>query len=161
MAPLKEVYSSFRGISTWQIGFESQTVYKLTPQRYEVDNTDIYNPHYIGESKKTRWLAGNVYLDVLAKKYPEDEFLRRCLDPKLRFEDSEKVFEFGETKGILTPKTEMQRARFLKQKIAIFYMGEDGREQILVRILTPAKIKTRLKRVGFLKLKDEHYIVPP
>lgn len=159
VTPLKEVYSSFKFVHTWVVGTESKAIYQMTPHRYEVDSTDIIWPKYVGEDKKTRWLTGYVCLDVLAKKYPENKFIQRCLDPKLRFEDSDKIAEFGSTTGILPPKTEMQRM-IQRQTIAKFLNYEKDREVILVRILTPAKIKTRVKRVGFLKFEDEHYLAP-
>jgi len=167
VAPLKEVHSSFQHIQTWVIGHELKTTYVQTPHVYVVDSTDILPgspnqglvPHYIGESKENRWLVGWVCLDVLSEKYPEDEFIQRCLDPKLRFEDSHKLFEWGETTGF--PARTKKETFSLRQEIAVFWGLERGGEAILVRILTPAKIKYYRKRVGFLRWYDEGYIVPP
>ena len=160
VAPLKEAYSSFKFVHTWVVGTESKEVYQMTPHRYEIDNTDVLWPKYVGEDKKTRWLTEYVCLDTLAKKYPEDAFIKRCLDEKLRYEDSEKAEDFGSETGLLPPKTEMQR--FLKRQEIVKFITNpiDGRKSILTRILTPAKINTKVKRVGFLKFEDEHYIVP-
>ena len=88
--------------------------YEQTPHQYVVDSADILpsadsreEPKYIGESRKTRWLIGWVLLNVLAKKYPEDEFIKRCLDPNQRREEGTYVIE-EEAKGFIIPREKSQ-----------------------------------------------------
>jgi len=164
VAPLKIASFSCRDIKErGRIGFEMRSTYVQTPHLCVMDNTEILStprseePGYLGESKKTRWLKGWVYLDVLAEKYSEDEFLKRCLDPKLRFEeDSKQLFEKEIHKGgALIPRMEKSKT-FLRQEIAVFTRVE-GSEATLVRIVTPARIKYLWK--GFFK-HAEPYIAP-
>ncbi len=152
IAPLKIVSSFIRQTGViGGLGLASGTTYVQTPHLYVVDSTDILSspePSYIGESKKTMWLTGWVCLDVLSEKYPEDQFIQRCLDPKLRFEEGSKaIFELEGEKTIL------------RQKIAEFMPVRVGHEAIHVRIVTPAKIKYRWK--GWrARPRFEPYIAP-
>jgi len=144
VAPLKLVRLS---VDSTAARIEFQKTYMQTPHLYMLENTDILSwprsaePKYLGISKESRWLTGWVYLDVLAKKYPKDKFLERCLDPKLRFED--KTYKVSEEKflvgSILHPKIEKEET-FFRQEIAMITKVE-GRDAIFVRVVTPAKIK--------------------
>lgn len=159
VVPLKEVYAAYREVPFRGGGLETVHKYEQTPHQYVIDNTDILPstdrreaPKYIGESTKTRWLIGWVLLNVLAKEYPEDEFIKRCLDPNQRYEDGRYVVETEEAKGLIIPRME-KKETIARQEIVCFGDYTPGHEQILVRIVTPAKIKYRLKGLHL-----EHYI---
>lgn len=160
VAPLKNVGMYDRDIREFgRIGWEVQFRYVQTPHLYVVDSTDIIMepwaiPSYIGEPKN-RWLTGYVYLDILAKKYPEDEFLKRCQDPK-------RIFEEGETHRV---ETEYHKGLFSKEKkeylspqtIAdLHHMGD--REAVKVRIVAPEKIKIKYRRKGLFDRHPTPYI---
>lgn len=158
VVPLKAVYTAYRELP-FSRGLQMEHKYEQTPHQYVIDNTDILPstnsreaPKYIGESRKDMWLIGWVLLNVLAKKYPEDEFIKRCLDPNRRHEEGASVIETEEDRGFIIPR--MEKKQILgRQEIVCFGDYTPGREQILVRIVTPAKIKNRLKG-----LHVEHYV---
>ena len=160
VAPLKNMGMSerdIRGVSG--VGWQIQFHYVQTPYLYGVDSSDIIMepwaiPSYIGESKN-RWLTGYVYLDVLAKKYPEDEFIKRCQDPKRIFEEEETHRNETEYyKGLFSKE---KKERVSRQMIADLFTRGDC-VTVKVRIVAPEKIKIKYHHKGLFDRHPTPYI---
>lgn len=160
VALLKRVGISERDVrGVGGVGCEVQFSYVQTPNLFVVDSTDIIMepwaiPSYKGESKN-RWLTGYVYLDVLAKKYPEDEFLKRCQDPKRIFEEGETHrYETDYYKGLFSK----EKKEYVSQQTIADLLTMGDRKAVNVRIVAREKIKIKYRRKGLFDRHPTPYI---
>ena len=99
-------------------GWTMESTWEELPHRYVVDSTDVLRPEYMGEYKK-KWVVGSVQVKTLLGRYPEDGFVQQCRKVDIRREPSCDIASMMET---------------------------EGEKVILVRVVTPVKIRIH----GFL-----------
>jgi hypothetical protein len=152
VVPLKYVGTIVQSAPFGYVGWQSQSRYVQTPHLYEVNSLDIITepwlaPRYIGDSRD-RWLTGYVYLDVLAERYPQDEFLKRCQDPKLMYEEGETVSYRDEKAG-----------KEIASRQTIASLSErGGRTSVYVRMVRPPDIRIKYRRKGLFDRNPTPYI---